>query len=135
LTRPTVSPPNVATSPVATSAARTVAPATTCLDTMALACSVVRLSRVPAGSLAKASSDGAKMVTASTPFRVSTRPRSETTLTKVVNAPAPTATSTTSPTAGSSAGSGAPKMTLSITWMTPLLALTSAVTTLTVWPL
>jgi len=74
-----------------------VIPATTCLATMALACSGVKLSRVPSGSLAKASSDGAKMVTASTPFKVSTRPRSLTTLTKVVNAPAPTATSTTSP--------------------------------------
>jgi len=129
-----------------------VIPATTCLATMALACSGVKLSRVPSGSLAKASSDGAKMVTASTPFKVSTRPRSLTILTKVVNEPAPTATSTTSPTsatsskisitadlgassstgAASGTGSGAPTMTLSMTWMTPLLAPTSAVTTLTV---
>merc|ERR1712129_86655 len=61
--------------------------------------------RVPAGSFAKASSEGAKMVTASIPFKVSTRPRSETILTKVVNEPAPTATSTTSPSAILGAGS------------------------------
>merc|ERR1719460_2285775 len=38
-------------------------------------------------------------------FKVSTSPRSETILTKVVNEPAPTATSTTSPTAILGAGS------------------------------
>jgi len=96
--RPISSPPKVSTSPVVTSAALTEAPATTCLETIALACSVVKLSRVPAGSLANASSDGAKIVTASTPFKVGTRPRSLTILTKVVNAPAPMATSTTFPT-------------------------------------
>jgi len=88
---------------------------------------------VPSGSFAKASSDGAKMVAASTPFKVSTRPRSLTSLTKVVNAPFSTATSTRSPTsatlatgasgAGSAAGasgtgsgavSDAPTMTLSM---------------------
>jgi len=80
------------------------------------------------------------MVAASTPFKVSTRPRSLTSLTKVVNAPFSTATSTTSPTlamgasgtgsaagtsgagsgagtsgASSGAGSNAPMITLSMT--------------------
>jgi len=85
----------VSTGPVATAAAGTLA-VTTCLRTISLAWSGVKLSKVPAGNLAKASSDGAKTVKASAPLRVSTNPRSETILTKVVKAPAPTATSTTS---------------------------------------
>ena len=69
LTRSMFSPPKVPTEPVVTSAALTVAPAITCRATMALACSGVKLSRVPGGSFAKASSDGANTVAASTPFK------------------------------------------------------------------
>jgi len=137
----------VATDPVATSAAGTLA-VTTCLKTMALTSSGERLSKVPSGSFPNASSEGAKTVKASAFFKVSTKPRSETILTNVVKDPAPTATSTTSPSSSGSAcllsasGSASVKaalvagrMTLSMTWMTPLLAMTSAATTLTVFPL
>jgi len=99
LTRSMFSPPKVATGPVVTSAALTVAPAITCLATMAVFCSVVKLSRVPAGSALKASSVGAKTVAASTFFKVSTRPSSATSPTKIPKPSKPLATSTRSPTA------------------------------------
>merc|ERR1712012_994223 len=86
----------VSTGPVATAADVTLA-VTTCLRMIALASSGDKDSKVPAGNLAKASSEGAKTVKASAPLRVSTNPRSETILTSVVKDPAPTATSTTSP--------------------------------------
>jgi len=131
LMRSMVSPPRVSTGPVVTSAARTVAPPTTCLKTIASACSGVKLSRVPSGSFANASSDGANMVCASASLSASTSPRSERSLTSVVKLPAAMATSTTSPSSGSASG----KMTSSMTWITPLLAMTSAVTTLTTLPM
>ena len=106
LMRSMVSPPRVSTGPVVTSAARTVAPPTTCLKTIANACSGVKLSRVPSGSFAKASSDGAKMVCASAPLSASTSPRSERSLTSVVKLPAAMATSTTSPSSGSACKKG-----------------------------
>merc|ERR1711973_526228 len=61
-----------------------------------LACSVERLSRVPAGSFAKAASVGAKTVTPLAFLRVCSRPRSWTSFTKVLKLPAPTAVSTKS---------------------------------------
>jgi len=104
----------VSTGPVATSAAGTLA-VTTCLRTISLAWAGVKLSKVPAGNLANASSEGAKTVKASAPLRVSTSSRSETIFTKVVKAPAPTAISTTSPRASFSTGPAvAGKMTLSM---------------------
>merc|ERR1711988_671300 len=54
----------VSTGPVATSSALTSA-VTTCLRTISLACSGVKLSKVPSGNLAKALSLGAKIVKAS----------------------------------------------------------------------
>jgi len=125
----------VATDPVATSAAGTLA-VTTCLKTMALASSGERLSKVPSGSFPNASSEGAKTVKASAFFKVSTKPRSETILTNVVKDPASTATSTTSPSSASlvMGSSALGRITLSMTWMTPFFAITSAATTLTVFP-
>merc|ERR1719273_2168177 len=95
LTKSMTSPPMVSTGPLVTAAAGTLA-VTTCLSTITLAASGDKLSNVPSGNLAKASSDGAKTVKASAPFNVSTNPRSDTILTKVVKVPDPTATSTTS---------------------------------------
>ena len=95
------SPPRVSTGPVVTSAARTVAPPTTCLKTIAKACSGVKFSRVPSGSFANASSDGAKMVCAVAFLSASSSPRSVKSLTSVVKLPAAMATSTTSPSSGS----------------------------------
>jgi hypothetical protein len=95
------SPPRVSTGPVVTSAAATVAPPTTCLKTIASACSGVKLSRVPSGSFANASSEGAKMVCADASLSASTNPRSDRSLTSVWKFPAAMATSTTSPSSGS----------------------------------
>merc|ERR1712079_266745 len=103
-------PLKVPTDPVVTSAALTVAPAMTCLATMAVFCSVVKVGMTSA-ILAKASSVGAKTVAASTLLKVSTRPSSLTSATKVVKPSNLLATSTRLPgpavlVAGAGAGAG-----------------------------
>jgi hypothetical protein len=55
-----------------------------------------RSSTVPSGSLAKASSVGAKTVNGPSDFRVSTRPAAPSAAARVPNEPAPTAVSTIS---------------------------------------
>jgi len=99
-----------------TAAAGTLA-VTTCLKTIVFFCSAVKEFKTAGSILAKASSEGAKTVKASAPFKVSTNPKSLTIETKVLKDPAPTATSTTSPRAalGSSASTGAGIITESMT--------------------
>ena len=58
--------------------------------------SLSNASTVPAGSLAKASSVGAKTVKGPAPLRVSTKPAAVTAATRVVKEPAETAVSTMS---------------------------------------
>jgi hypothetical protein len=55
-----------------------------------------RFSTVPAGSFAKAASEGAKTVNGPLPFRVSVRPAAVTAATRVLNEPAAMAVSTMS---------------------------------------
>jgi len=81
---------------------------------MAVFCSVVKLSRVPAGSALNASSVGAKMVAASTFFKVSTRPSSATSPTKIPKPSKPLATSTRSPTVAVFVAGAGGKITASI---------------------
>ncbi len=92
-----------------TSAAMTL-PDSTCrvriLVSLSLFSGLTRSSTVPAGSLAKASSLGAKTVNGPGPFSVSTRPAAVTAATRVLNEPAATAVSTIS-------GMGIPRVTRS----------------------
>ena len=76
---------------------------------------------MPFGSLANASSVGAKTVKGPVPDSVSTRPAAWTAATSVLNDPAPTAVWTMSISFGRS--------TVSMTWITPLLAAMSALMT------
>src|SRR5271157_3997334 len=86
-------------SSLTTSAARTL-PGITWYLRMAVLLSLVsglrRLSTVPSGSLAKASSVGARTVNGPWPLSVSTRSAALTAATRVLNEPAPTAVSTMS---------------------------------------
>jgi len=83
-----------------------------------------RLSTVPAGKAAKASSVGAKTVKGPSPLRVSTNSAAPRAAARVVKRPSATAVSTMS------ARSAGGRMTLSMTWMTPLSAMISVATTL-----
>ena len=93
-------------------------------------------STVPSGRLANASSVGAKTVNGPSPCNVSTRPAASSAATNVVNLPSLTASSTMSGCATGSgsvvssiAVSGCGISTVSITWMTPLDASMSAIST------
>jgi len=79
-----------------------------------------KASTVPSGSLAKASSVGAKTVKGPSPLRASTKPAACKAAAKVVKRPSATAVSTIS------AGG---RMTLSMTWMMPFEASISVIIT------